>query len=68
MNGWQLAEAARALRPDLKVLFITGFAKSTIAGNRFMEPGVEVMNKPFTMVAFLQRIGSMINTVLVGPE
>ena len=66
MNGWQLAEAARLLRPDLKVLFITGFAKSMIAGNRFMEPGMEVMNKPFAMTAFLQRIASMINTAHTG--
>jgi DNA-binding NtrC family response regulator len=62
MNGWQLAEAARVLRPDLKVLFITGFDKSAVADNRLMQPGMELMKKPFTMAAFLERIESMINT------
>ncbi len=34
MNGRQMADAARVGRPDLKVLFITGFAEIGAAGRR----------------------------------
>jgi CheY-like chemotaxis protein len=49
MNGRQLADAARALRPDLKVLFITGFAENAVLRQGHLEPGMHVMTKPFAM-------------------
>jgi CheY-like chemotaxis protein len=61
MNGRQLADAARVLRPDLKVLFITGYAESAAVGNCRMELGMEVMTKPFTMQALTSRVESMIS-------
>jgi signal transduction histidine kinase len=61
MNGRQLADAARVLRPSLKVLFLTGYAESAAAvGNGRMEPGMEVMTKPFTMQALTSRVEGMI--------
>ncbi len=61
MNGRQLADAARILRPDLKVMFITGYAENAIIGNGHLEPGMWVLTKPFTMEAFASRIHEMIN-------
>ena len=49
MNGRQVADAARALRPGLKVLFITGYAENAAVGNGHMEPGMELLTKPFSM-------------------
>ena len=60
MNGRQLADAARQRHPGLKVLFITGFAEAVAAGNGVLEPGMEVMTKPFTMEALATRIKAMI--------
>ena len=40
---------ARACGPDLKVLFITGYAENAVVGNGHLEPGMEVMTKPFAM-------------------
>jgi CheY-like chemotaxis protein len=57
LNGRQLADAGRALRPDLKVLFITGYAGATASN---LAPGMELMTKPFTMAAFSARVGGMI--------
>ena len=62
MNGRQLADAARQRRPELKVLFITGYADSVVAfGNGQMEPGMEVMTKPFALETLATRIQNIIN-------
>jgi signal transduction histidine kinase len=47
MNGRQMADAARVTRPDLKVLFITGYAENSVLGNGRLAPGMAVMTKPF---------------------
>lgn len=60
MNGRQFAEAARADRPELKVLFITGYAESAVIRNGQLEPGMHVLTKPFAMEALARRIGEVI--------
>jgi signal transduction histidine kinase len=60
MNGRQLADAARTTRPDLKVLFITGYAENAVIGNGHLEPGMHVMTKPFAMEALASRIKELI--------
>ncbi len=56
MNGRQLADAARVKRPDLKVLFITGYAENAVIGNGHLAPGMAVMVKPFAMSALAAKI------------
>ena len=63
MNGRQMADAARARRPDLKVLFITGYAEAAIVGNGNLDPGMQIMTKPFAMEALATRISTMIKGV-----
>jgi PAS domain S-box-containing protein len=60
MNGRQLADAARTSRPDLKVLFITGYAENAAVGNGHLEPGMHVMTKPFALEALASRIRELI--------
>ena len=60
MNGRQMADAARVGRPDLKVLFITGYAENAAVGNGHLEPGMHVMTKPFAMEALASRIRELI--------
>ena len=60
MNGRQMADAARVTRPALKVLFITGYAENAAVGNGHLEPGMEVLTKPFAMEALASRIREMI--------
>jgi signal transduction histidine kinase/ActR/RegA family two-component response regulator len=59
MNGRQMADAARTSRPDLKVLFITGYAENAVVGNGRLEPGMAVLTKPFPIEAMAARIRSM---------
>jgi len=60
MNGRQMADAARVHRPDLKVLFITGYAENAVLGNGHLEPGMSVMTKPFPVDAMAARIRVLI--------
>lgn len=56
MNGRQLADAARQLYPDLKVLFITGYAEHSVIGGGNMERGMYIMTKPFALEKLVARI------------
>jgi hypothetical protein len=60
LNGRQLADAARSVRPNLKVLFITGYAENAVIGNGILEPGMEVMTKPFVMATLGNRIRDLL--------
>ena len=60
MNGRQLADAGQALRPGLKVLFITGYAENAVLGNGHLGPGMEVVTKPFAMELLAARMRSMV--------
>ena len=60
MNGRQMADAGRVRRPDLKVLFITGYAENAVVGNGRLEPGMAVLTKPFPIETMAARIRSMI--------
>jgi CheY-like chemotaxis protein len=60
MNGRQLADAGWALRPLMKVLFITGYAENAVIGNGHVRPGMHVLTKPFAMDALASRIKGII--------
>ena len=59
INGRQLADAAQVLRPELKVLFITGYAETAAIGDSQLAPGMEVVTKPFELAALAARIRGM---------
>jgi DNA-binding response OmpR family regulator len=60
LNGRQLADQAREHRPDLKVLFITGYAENAAVASGFLERGMEMITKPFAVEALAIRIREMI--------
>lgn len=61
INGRQMADAARISRPNLKVLFITGYAESSILANGHLAPGMAVLTKPFLVETMAARISAMIS-------
>jgi PAS domain S-box-containing protein len=62
VNGRQLAAAARALRPELKVLFITGYAENAIINPSQLDTGMQIMTKPFSLDALGTKIREMIES------
>jgi len=60
LNGRQVADAARQQRPGLKVLFMTGYAENATIAEGFLEPGMEMITKPFAIDTLTARIRTMI--------
>ncbi len=61
MTGRQMADAGRLTKPDLKVLFITGYAENAVFGNGILEPGTHVLTKPFALDHLANRIKAIIS-------
>jgi CheY-like chemotaxis protein len=60
MNGRQLAEMARSVRPALRVLFVTGYAENARMRSGFLAPGMDMMTKPFALDALGTKIRAML--------
>jgi CheY-like chemotaxis protein len=61
INGAQLAAAARTLRPNIKVLFTTGYARNAIVHQGRLDPGIELITKPFTRAQLALRIRDVLD-------
>jgi len=64
MNGRQLAEQAKNRRPDLKVLFTTGYSRNAIVHQGRLDPGVAMIQKPITQDALAARIRDLLDAKL----
>ena len=61
MNGRQLADAARELRPELKVLFVTGYAEKAAEPGDFLGPGMQMITKPFALEQLSRKVVEMLD-------
>jgi len=61
MNGRQLAEAARAWRPSLPILFMTGYAESALTNNELLDEGMDILIKPFEIEQLLSKVRGMLD-------
>ena len=61
INGRQLSERAREVRPGLRVLFTSGYARNAIAHQGRLDVGVELLSKPFTFDQLANKIRQMLN-------
>jgi PAS domain S-box-containing protein len=59
VNGRQVADAARDKRPNLKILFMTGYAENA-ASSEFLEKNMEIISKPFTMDKLAAKIREIV--------
>ena len=61
LDGRAVAERARQLRPDLKVLFTTGYARNAIVHQGRLDPGVELLSKPFAYADLAARVRDLLD-------
>jgi PAS domain S-box-containing protein len=64
MNGRELAQQLSATRPDTKVLFMSGYTENVIGHNGTLDPGVNLLQKPFTLPALKSRVREVLDTAL----
>ncbi len=62
MNGRQMVDAAHKFRPNLKVLFITGYAENAVIGNGILEPDMHLVTKPFA----LEHLANRVRDIMAG--
>ncbi|WP_420870328.1 PAS domain-containing protein [Methylobacterium crusticola] len=60
MNGRQMADAGREIRPGLKTLFITGYAENAVIGSGQLQPGMKVLTKPFAVDMLATRVRELV--------
>ena len=56
MNGRELARRLALLRPDTKILFMSGYTENVIDRNGTIDPGVELLQKPFSMSELVSKV------------
>ena len=60
MNGRQLADEVERRRPEVKVLFTTGYTRNAIVHNGILDPGVNLIAKPFTIEALAEKLHGLL--------
>ncbi len=60
MNGRQIADAARESRPELRVLFVTGYAEKAVLNHGHLETGMQILTKPFQMDQLGRKVRELI--------
>lgn len=62
MNGRELRDKIKIIRPDIKVLFMSGYTSNVIVHHGLLEQGVNFLQKPFSMSIPARKVGEMIET------
>ncbi|MDQ2892028.1 MAG: PAS domain-containing protein [Pseudomonadota bacterium] len=63
MNGAKLADEVRLRRPDLKILFTTGYTRNAVVHNGVLDPGVNLIGKPFTINELAARVREVLDAI-----
>ena len=61
MNGRELAQRMRGWRPDVPVLFMTGYAENALNRQHFLGEGMDMITKPFQLAEFLDKVRTMLD-------
>jgi CheY-like chemotaxis protein len=66
MLGKEVAERIRLARPDIEVLFMSGYAQPVLASQGRLDPDVHLIEKPFTAVAIIEKAGRILDGHVEG--
>jgi two-component system, NtrC family, sensor kinase len=67
MNGRELAEMAAKKKPKIKVLYATGYTRNAIIHNGRLDPGVDVLMKPYTYDVLARKIRNVLDSERTAP-
>jgi two-component system cell cycle sensor histidine kinase/response regulator CckA len=61
MGGKELADRLKPLRPDIKVLFTSGYTDNAIVHHGVLEPGIDFLQKPFSPITLAQKVRKVLD-------
>ena len=61
MSGRQLADRAREKRPNLRVLYTTGYTRNAIVHNGMLDPGTNLLTKPFSIEELAAKVRKILD-------
>jgi len=64
MSGAQLGAYLSALRPEMKVLYVSGYTDDAIVHHGVLEPGLSFLQKPFSPKKLARKVGEVLATTL----
>ena len=64
MNGRELAERLKSLRPETKILYMSGYTDAAILHHGILERGEAFLQKPFTPNSLARKVREVLNAVL----
>ncbi len=67
VNGRRLADEALRRRPDLKVVFMTGYTRNAIVHNGMLDPGTQLITKPFTVAQLAAKLRAVLGAARPAP-
>jgi CheY-like chemotaxis protein len=68
INGQDLLRRARALRPDLRAMFTSGYSEQFLKDRNSADAGVPLLNKPYRRHALAEAVRSVLDSPLTGPD
>lgn len=68
MNGRELAEQLSAQRADMRVLYMSGYTENAIGSNGLLDPGVNLLQKPFNLPLLKDKVRELLDSEPVPQE
>jgi len=61
MDGMELAQRLLSMRPEMKVIYMSGYADNAILRHGFLEEGVDYIQKPFTVSRLARKVREVLD-------
>ncbi len=68
MNGRELAQRISEIRPNVKVLYMSGYTENVVGHNGMLDAGVRLLQKPFNLRDLKSKVREVLDTSLTPPE
>jgi DNA-binding NtrC family response regulator len=67
MNGRELAERIQSIRPEIRVIYMSGYTDNAISHHGVLEPGINFIEKPFTPIGLMRKIREVLDSCPNSP-